>query len=80
MSYTEKKIGGRLLAIPHNGNLNGGADVRFGSEVDDGHAGYLIRTHKSWAAHDCSLALHCAMHHMGGVIDAGSIVQEEGYD
>ena len=47
MSYTEKKIGGRLLAIPHNGNLNGGAGVRFGSEVDDGHAGYLIRTHKS---------------------------------
>ena len=46
--------------------------VRFGSEVDDGHAGYLIRTHKSWAAHDCSLALHCAMHQMDGVIDADS--------
>lgn len=34
MSDTEKKIGGRLLAIPHNGNLSGGVDVRFGSVAD----------------------------------------------
>ena len=34
MSDTEKKIGGRLLAIPHNGNLSGGVDVCFGSLAD----------------------------------------------